>query len=125
LNYYRRYIGDYQRDTGDLSLAEHGAYALLLDAYYANAVPLPAQLDGLYRLCRALTKLEQAAVRTVADRYFPVAPDGQRHNARADKELLKANKALETQRVTGKLAAQKRWGVKSVDPLPTNAKRMG
>jgi len=115
LNYYRRYIGDYQRDTGDLSLAEHGAYALMLDAYYANAMPLPGALAGLYRLCRALSKPEQNAVRVIAERYFPVGPDGMRHNARADKELAKAAKVIQTQRESGKVSAQKRWGLRAVN----------
>ena len=34
--FYKRYLGDYQRDTGHLSMLEHGAYTLLLDAFYAT-----------------------------------------------------------------------------------------
>ena len=30
MNYWRKYIGDYQRDTAHLSLIEHGAYHMLL-----------------------------------------------------------------------------------------------
>ena len=32
MNYYERHLGDYARDAGHLSMLEHGAYALLLNA---------------------------------------------------------------------------------------------
>lgn len=87
MNFYKRYMGDYGRDTAHLSLAEHGAYALLLDHYYSTESALPAELLALYRLCRAFDKLEQRAVQSVADKFFPVGDDGLRHNERADKEI--------------------------------------
>jgi uncharacterized protein YdaU (DUF1376 family) len=87
MNYYRRFMGDYQRDTSHLSVIEHGAYTLLLDHYYSKRTPLPATLDALYRLCRAMTTLEQEAVRVVVEEFFPVGTDGLRHNPRADKEI--------------------------------------
>ena len=54
MNYYRHYLGDYQRDTAHLSLIEHGAYRCLLDAYYANDGPIPADERALFRLARAM-----------------------------------------------------------------------
>jgi uncharacterized protein YdaU (DUF1376 family) len=110
MNYYRRYIGDYGRDTTSLSLAEHGAYALLLDAYYADEHALPADLGLLNRICRATDKAEQAAVKRVADKFFPVNGDGLRHNARADRELGKAKNAIEQMTEAGRRGAGKRWG---------------
>ena len=59
MNFYKHYIGDYQRDTGHLSLAEHGAYRLMLDAFYATGKPLPADKKALYRLLRAATAVER------------------------------------------------------------------
>lgn len=104
LNYYRRYIGDYAAGTPHLSLLEHGAYTLLLDAYYTAERPLPHSLDLLYRICRAQTPAEKKAVLIVADQYFP--SDGEfRHNARADKELgiavPKLNKLRAVAKVNG------------------------
>ncbi|SDA16341.1 Uncharacterized conserved protein YdaU, DUF1376 family [Nitrosospira sp. Nsp18] len=103
MNYYERYCGDYQRDTAHLSLAEHGAYTMLLDTYFSVEKPLPKELSSLYRVCRAMTRLEQHAVKVVADQFFPVSEmDGLRHNHRADREIAKARPKIEAARINGK-----------------------
>lgn len=102
MNFYKHYLGDYLRDTADLSLLEHGAYRLLLDHYYATEKPLPAVIETLYRVCGAVRKDEQHAVRAVAERFFPVGEDGLRHNKRADEEIGKRAVQAETNRATGK-----------------------
>ncbi len=94
MNYYRRYIGDFQRDTGHLSLAEVGAYDRLLDHAYATEKPLPASLDVLCRIARAVTPEEKDAVASVARQFFPLA-DGERRNRRAEKEMAVAAQARE------------------------------
>ena len=108
MNYYERYMGDYQRDTGHLSMAEHGAYTILLDTYYSTEKPLPGDMDRIYRLCRAMTKDEQAAVRSVIDQFFPVSEDGQRHNFRADVEITHARPKMEAARANGKKGGRPR-----------------
>lgn len=103
MNYYERYCGDYQRDTAHLSLAEHGAYTMLLDTYFSVEKPLPKELPSLYRVCRAMTRLEQHAVKAVADQFFPVSEmDGLRHNHRADREIAKARPKIEAARINGR-----------------------
>lgn len=102
MNYYERYPGDYQRDTASLSLAEHGAYTMLLDTYYSTEAPLPADLGALYRICRAMSKAEQAAVRSVAEQFFPIGEDGLRHNDRADREIAKAGRRMTAARENGR-----------------------
>lgn len=103
MNYYERYCGDYQRDTAHLSLAEHGAYTMLLDTYFSVEKPLPEELSSLYRVCRAMTRLEQHAVKVVADQFFPVSEmDGLRHNHRADREIAKARPKIEAARINGR-----------------------
>lgn len=106
MDYYKRYMGDYQRDTGDLSLAQHGAYTVLLDHYYSVRKPLPAAMEKLHRLCRATTKGEQEAVETIADEFFPVGQDGLRHNGRADEEIEKWEVFAEENREKGKLGGR-------------------
>lgn len=102
MNFYKRHLGDYAKDTPHLPMIEHGAYGLLLDYYYATERPLPAELEAILRVCRAITKAEQNAVRSVVDQFFPVAADGLRHNKRADAEIAKAGVQREINRVTGK-----------------------
>lgn len=108
MNFWKRYVGDYLRDTGHLSLAEHGAYTLLLDHYYSTGKSLPAPHESLYRLCRATGKAEQSAVRSVADEFFPVNGDGTRHNRRADLELGKWGRQAEHNRTIGQLGGRPR-----------------
>ncbi|SEO56572.1 YdaU family protein [Nitrosovibrio sp. Nv6] len=117
MNYYERYCGDYQRDTAHLSLAEHGAYTMLLDTYFSVEKPLPKDLPSLFRVCRAMTRLEQQAVKTIAEQFFPVsAIDGLRHNHRADREIAKARPKIEAARINGRKGGrpsreslQQRW----------------
>ena len=101
MNFYKRFMGDYAKDTAHLSLAEHGAYTLLLDHYYATEAPLPADYQALYRICRAFDKKEQQAVRSIADAYFPVV-DGARENKRATRQLDDDSKRVETARENGR-----------------------
>jgi uncharacterized protein YdaU (DUF1376 family) len=109
VNYYERYCGDYQRDTAHLSLAEHGAYTMLLDTYFSVEKPLPSDLPSLYRVCRAMTRLEQQAVKSVVDQFFPVSPaDGLRHNQRADREIAKARPKIEAARNNGRKGGRPR-----------------
>lgn len=107
MNFYKRFMGDYIKDTAHLSMAEHGAYTLLLDHYYATEQPLPDDYMALYRICRAFDKAEQRAVRSVADAYFPLV-DGVRRNRRADIQLLDDSARIETARVNGKKGGRPR-----------------
>lgn len=102
MNYFRFYVGDYSRDTSDLTLAEHGAFLLLLCTYYGQEKPIPAAPDALYRITRAMTAAEQKAVRAVADRFFPIGEDGLRHNARTDSELAIGLTTIAASRENGK-----------------------
>lgn len=101
MNYYERYCGDYAKKTARLSLMEHGAYTLLLDEYYSNEAPLPADFDELFRICRAMKKAEQDAVKSVAEKFFPIFEDGMRHNARADEMIARARPKMEAARANG------------------------
>lgn len=75
MNFYKHFIGDYARDTGDLSLLEHGAYRLMLDHFYGTSRPLPANKKALYRLLRAESDAERRAVDNVALRFWRPLPD--------------------------------------------------
>lgn len=108
MNFYKRFIGDYLRDTADLSLSSHGAYLLLLDYYYATEHALPDDLAVLCRICRASKRSEKASVSCIVNRYFPVAEDGLRHNARADAEIAAYMAMVEHNQSVGKLGGRPR-----------------
>ena len=109
MNWYPRYYGDYARDTAHLSLAEHGAYAVLLDHYYAIKRGLPESPDYAYRVCRAFDQAERDAVDSVLAQFFPVNGDGLRHNKRADAELIKETAIVNERSRAGSAGAQSRW----------------
>ena len=101
MNFYKRYSGDYLRDTARLSLTEHGAYCLLMDYYYSDEQPLPADRTECYMLVRALRKTDQAAVDKVLDLYFELRDDGWHHD-RIDEEIAKGNAARKAAQENGK-----------------------
>lgn len=94
MNYFELYPGDYLRDTSRLSLLEHGAYFRLLLAYYGEGVPFADDLAELYVAAGAANSAEKSAVKKVADKYFPVAEDGLRHNKRADDVIAQAHSRM-------------------------------
>lgn len=102
MNFYPRYPGDYAKKTARLTLAEHGAYALLLDELYSSEEPLPADTEELCRICRAISKAERDAVIRVAEKFFPVGDDGLRRNDRAEEEIAKARPKIDAAKANGK-----------------------
>lgn len=89
MNWYKHYIGDFQRDTGHLSLVQSGAYRSLIDHYYATEQPLPMDEDSLCRICRAHSKEERKAVMSVT-RFF-TEYNGAYWHKRIDAEIRKAS----------------------------------
>ena len=115
--YYPWYPGDYLKDTPDLSMLEDGAYRRLLDNYFVSEGNLPVERSRLYRICRAFTVEEQSAVNFIVERFFK-EENGQIYNKRADKELSKRKKFIESQQVKSKLGVEARWGKQEINILP-------
>lgn len=102
MNYYKRHLGDYAKDTRHLSLAEHGAFCLLLDYYYSTERPIPD--DRCERIANAYADAEREAVRNVLASFFTLTPEGWR-NQRADEEIAEfRGKSLKA-----RASAEKRW----------------
>jgi uncharacterized protein YdaU (DUF1376 family) len=97
------------RDTSHLSLAEHGAYTVLLDHYYATGKPLPNDDMAIARICRSICQDDAKAVASVLAQFFPVNGDGFRHNTRADTEILKEKSISEKRADAGRRGAQGKW----------------
>lgn len=109
LFYYRHLLGDYARDTKELSALEHGVYRLLLDAYYAKQGPISAAPADLYRCAVAFTPEEQAAVAKIVGLYF-VEREGKLHNKKCDEEIARVLKESASQAKK----AHARWGKQAV-----------
>jgi len=97
MNFFKLYIGDYQRDTAHMTLAEHGAYILMLQHYYATQKPLPTGKAGLYRMLRAQDKVEREAIDSIVEQFWQETTKGL-INQRADKEIAQANNQAEKNR---------------------------
>lgn len=100
MNFWKRYPGDYTGKTAHLSLAEHGAYTLLLDAYYAQGESLSGESSLIYRICRATTAADKRAVDAVLRQFFR-KKCGRWVNDRADQELQIAAARIEIARKNG------------------------
>lgn len=99
MNYYERHLGDYAKDTAHLSILEHGVYSLLLDRYYGTEQGIPA--SQAYRVSRARTDDEKAAVDVVLDEFFELV-DGVWINRRAEEEIAKAKMKIKAAQENGK-----------------------
>ena len=95
--WYKRNPGQYQAKTGHLSLIEHGAYTVMLDAHYATRQPLPIERQQVFRLARAITSAEKKAVSAILDQFWVETVDGW-INKRAQAEIKRFDVASERNR---------------------------
>ena len=100
MNFYKRFVGDFQAKTGHLSLAEVGAYDRLLDHYYATERRLPDDVDACCRITRAMTKEERKAVESVLKQFFEL-DDGGYSQSRADEMIAEAQPKIAANRTNG------------------------
>ena len=73
MHWYKRNIGDYYKKAGRLSMQQHGAYTLLIDACY-DREQFPT-MDQAIEWVWASTEDEVQAVKFVLTRFF-VEVDG-------------------------------------------------
>tara|TARA_R110000868_G_C10960892_1_gene768480 strand:- start:3741 stop:4403 length:663 start_codon:yes stop_codon:yes gene_type:complete len=88
VNYYKHHLGDYAKDTPHLTLLEHGAYRVLMDAYYIAEKPLTLDMERLYAIVRATRPAERKVVDSVLAEFFIKDETGY-HHKRIDEELEK------------------------------------
>jgi uncharacterized protein YdaU (DUF1376 family) len=112
VNYWPRWISAIKKRTATLSLMQMGAYDRLLDHYYAEEGPLPADVVECCRIAGAVTKHEQEAVRQVLQRFFVLTEAGHT-NERAEEEIVIA---------LPKIAAAQANGVKGGRPRGSGKK---
>lgn len=101
------YIGDYLADTMHLSRDQHGAYMLLIMAYWRRGAPLPDDDERLAGIAKA-TPNEWRKLRPVLAEFFLVA-DGKWVQRRAQAELDRASNNVSARSKAGSNGAAKRW----------------
>ena len=106
MNYYKRHIGDYLKDTAHLSLLEHGIYTRLLDVYYTRESAIPD--DQAARLVGARTKEELAALRAVLCEFFTQTDDGAWMQWRCEREITASSAKADRNREVGKRGGRPR-----------------
>ena len=94
MHYYKRNLGDYAKKAGRLTMLQHGAYTLLLDACYDREV-FPT-LEQAIEWTWAATDAEIDAVKFVLSRFFTLDNDGQYIQDRILEELLNYHRNADT-----------------------------
>lgn len=115
------YIGDYLADTMHLTTEQHGAYLLLLMAYWKNGGPLPAQDQILSSICRMSIDAWSMHKHMLAAFFDTESDPSIWISVRADSEMEKAGKNKEKRTLKAQNAAAARWGKDAPSNAPSNA----
>ncbi len=105
------WIGDYMKDTMMLTTIQHGAYILLLCAYWSRGGALPDDDDALAAITRMSQSDWLATRKILGTKPFFRVENGYWHQKRADEELQKAQEKYEARKSAGEKGNRKRWGV--------------
>lgn len=112
MHYYKRNIGDYAKKAGRLSMLEHGAYTLLIDACY-DRERFPNESEAI-EWAWARSEAEIDAVRFVLSRFF-VLVDGLYVQDRIRDEVEQYQRNAETNaRIATEREAKRRNGKRVV-----------
>jgi uncharacterized protein YdaU (DUF1376 family) len=115
--YMKLYIGDYLGDTRHLSLLEHGAYLLLIMAYWQNKGPISGNAIALRRYTGSSQK-EYSSWHENVLKMFEVR-EGMLIHKRIDKELSEREQLS----IKNKHNAIKGWSVRNAIALPKISER--
>jgi uncharacterized protein YdaU (DUF1376 family) len=88
MNFYPHHIGDFNSGTLHMERLERWIYRDMLETYYDQEKPLPADIDKICRLIGIRTSPEREAVISLLDQKFALAEDGY-HQSRCDIEIAK------------------------------------
>jgi uncharacterized protein YdaU (DUF1376 family) len=102
------WIGAYLADTMRLTTKQHGAYLLLLFAYWRNRGPLEDDDEDLASTVKATLKEWRTELRPKLERFFDV-DGGLWSHGRADKELAKAGQHKQAKAGRAAAGGKARW----------------
>lgn len=115
------YIGDYLADTMHLTTEQHGAYLLLIMAYWKNGGAIPSDDRKLMAICRLGSDAWSMHKHTLAS-FFDLDSDPELWiHVRAEKEMEKAGNNQEKRTLRAQKAAEARWGKHAPSNAPGNA----
>ena len=103
-------IGDFRRDTYDMSPECGWMYLQLLMAIWQNDGQISSSEDDLANICRA-TRAQWDRNKVKLSRLFYVGQGFWMHNGMRE-QLERAKRVSEARRVAGKISSEKRWGKK-------------
>ena len=106
MHYYKFNIGDYRKDTGHLSTIEHGIYRQLIDWYYLDEKPIPAETQVVMRRL-SLGSDALHLLQNVLSDFFNLTENGYIHN-RVEAELNEYKTQFAKNRVNGKSGGRPR-----------------
>ena len=116
LRWMKFWVRDYMGDTGHLSLAEHGAYQILLClAWDSHICSIPSDRAWIKRRLRVDDEEFERVVQPVIAEFW-TSEDGRLFQKRQRKEWFDAKASGERRTKSARTAAKARWGV---DPLKT------
>jgi uncharacterized protein YdaU (DUF1376 family) len=107
--------GDYLRDTGSLSLLEHGAYLRLIGEYWNTGKPIPADASRIRRACGVQSDEDAKSAQYVLERYFYLDGEVWRHKT-IDEDLAKESERALKKSEAARTAANARWA--NEDEMP-------
>jgi uncharacterized protein YdaU (DUF1376 family) len=103
-------IGDFRRDTYDMSPECGWMYLQLLMAIWQNDGQISSSEDDLANICRA-TRAQWDRNKVKLSRLFYVGQGFWMHNGMRE-QLERAKRVSEARRSAGKISSEKRWGKK-------------
>ena len=107
MHYYPKNIGDYRRDTMNLSLLEHGVYMTLIDHYILNEEPFSLDHLDVCWTIGARTDNEKTAVCLILSKFFVQTDSGYVHK-RCDEEIAQYRLRADTARENGKKGGRRK-----------------
>lgn len=106
------YVGDYLKDTMHLDAEGHGAYILLIIAYWNNGGPIPMDDDWLRTVSR-VRETSWMRVKGMVLPFFQVEGDKLRQK-RVDEEIANAIEKQKSLSDRGRRGAEERWNAQAM-----------
>jgi uncharacterized protein YdaU (DUF1376 family) len=116
MHYYKFNIADYRKDTGHLSIIEHGIYRQLIDWYYLDEQPIPEETQVVIRRLR-LGSDEVNFLQNILSDFFVLGKTGYKHK-RIEVEIKDYHEQVEKNKNNGRLGGRPKKTQSVISGLP-------